>query len=207
MSVGFRRGLYAITDDRVQSADLVLSQVASALRGGATVIQYRDKSEKSYDKLALASALRQLCVKYEACFLINDDVELALSVNADGVHLGKHDHTISEARARLGDKVIGISCYNQLALAHDAAKAGANYVAFGRFFTSTIKPDAVQATPQLLSSAKQTMKIPVVAIGGITLSNADELIKAGADAVAVIDGLFGQPDIVSTARSFTRLFH
>lgn len=199
-------GLYGVTIDN----DLnILASVAAALAGGATVIQYRDKATTDEKKHNIAIALKKLCAD-KALFIINDDVELAKAVNADGVHLGKDDADISKARQILsckdGNKIIGVSCYNQLALAQKAQAAGADYVAFGRFFSSSTKPMAAQASLELLTRAKKTLSLPVVAIGGITINNAGSLIAAGADSIAVINGLFKQPNITKIAQQYSALF-
>lgn len=195
-------GLYGIT---IGSDPCLEDNVKAALAGGATIIQYRDKSCSNEIKTRSALRLKELCAG-KALFIINDDIALAKSIDADGVHLGKNDADIKKARQLLGKKIIGVSCYNQLSLAEEAQAAGVDYVAFGRFFSSSTKPDAVQASPELLTRAKQTLSVPVVAIGGITVNNADSLIKAGADAVAVINGLFKQPEIKKTAQTFSKLF-
>ncbi|MEJ2529282.1 MAG: thiamine phosphate synthase [Gammaproteobacteria bacterium] len=197
-------GLYAITDS---SQKRLAHQVKLALEGGARIIQYRDKSCEQGVRLKQAQELSSLCREYSAIFIINDDVELARTVAADGVHLGQDDQDIVGARTRLGSRaIIGISCYNQLPLAAAAQDAGADYVAFGRFFPSSSKPHAVQAEINLLTQAKQALHIPIVAIGGITPENSEQLIHAGADMLAVIQGLFGQQDVRATAERFTKIF-
>ena len=129
-------------------------------------------------------------------------------MGAAGVHLGRDDANISTARAALGeDAVIGLSCYNQLQRALAAQAAGADYVAFGSFFASRTKPQAVPATLELLHTARAALQIPIVAIGGITTENGATLIEAGADALAVIDAVFNQADIRSSAERFARLFN
>ena len=156
-----------------------------------------------------AQALRELTHRHHALLIINDDVALAATCNADGVHIGRHDGGLREARARLGaEAIIGVSCYNQFELARQAVEAGADYVAFGRFFPSRTKPDAVPASLDLLHQARQELDIPVVAIGGITAATAAPLLEAGADMLAVVEGLFTQPDIRAAARQFRELlFH
>ena len=202
----FLRGLYAITDSDLIPAEQLVDTVKLALVGGARIIQYRDKTNDNKRRLEQAQALKQLCQQYQAAFIINDDVKLAQQVNA-GVHLGKEDQPLSSARAILGnDAIIGISCYNQLSLAQQAVQAGATYVAFGSFFSSQIKPNAVHANLNLLRQARQSFQTPIVAIGGITPDNGAELIKAGADSLAVIQGLFGQPDVTAAAQHYARLF-
>ncbi|MES9955595.1 MAG: thiamine phosphate synthase [Sedimenticola sp.] len=201
------KGLYAITDSTLAANSSIIDQVAQALAGGARVIQYRDKSGDDQKRLAEAGALLPLCRQHHTPLIINDDVELAARIGADGVHLGKDDPDIEAARARLGKQaIIGISCYNQFERAFLAQEAGADYIAFGRFFNSTVKPDAVQAQPDLLRRAKRELKLPMVAIGGITPENGGALIEAGADMLAVIHGVFGQPDIRAACERFNELF-
>lgn len=201
------KGLYAITDAGLTPGDRLLPAVAAALRGGARVIQYRDKTPAAGDRRRRAAALLGLCRAQGALFVVNDDIELAAEVGAAGVHLGKTDADLHTARKRLGPgALIGLSCYNDLPRAQAAAEQGANYVAFGRFFPSHTKPNAVAATPELLTAARQTLDLPLVAIGGITPDNGGRLIAAGADMLAVIHGVFGQPDIEAAARRFAALF-
>jgi len=195
-------GLYVITADMSTVED-----VASAIEGGASIVQYRDKSADSSDRLHKASAFRQLCAEKDVLFIINDDVELAATVDADGVHVGREDAACSRARERLGDEaLIGVSCYNEFARAEAAARAGASYIAFGAFFGSPTKPEAPRATPDLLLRTKRELSLPVVAIGGITPQNGASLITAGADMLAVITAVFSQPDIAGASRQFSDLF-
>lgn len=199
-------GLYAITPDCVDTADL-LQRVRLALAGGARVLQYRDKSANAMMRLNRALALRELAREFGATFIINDDVQLALQTDADGVHLGIADDDIEVARAMLGKhKIIGVSCYNRLARARYADHAGADYVAFGAFFPSVIKPAAAVADVKLLQLARTEFELPLVAIGGINLHNGAALVQAGADALAVISALFNAPDITATAQKFSKLF-
>jgi thiamine-phosphate pyrophosphorylase len=201
------RGLYAVTDAFLLPDDRLLDGVAQALIGGARWIQYRDKSVDAARRRARASALNALCRRHGAALIINDDVELAFQVGAAGVHLGRDDPAPATARARLGDAaVIGVSCYDRLDLAVAAERAGADHVAFGAFFPSPTKPDEVRAPLELLREARAVLRIPIVAIGGITPANAPLLIEAGADALAVVSAVFAQPDIQGAARRFTALF-
>ncbi len=199
-------GLYALTPDCADTEQLA-NMVRSALAGGATAIQYRNKTAAPAQRVEQAQALRDACSAFGATFIVNDDVELAGTVGADGVHLGRDDATVTEARLRLGSKsMIGMSCYDSLALAAAAVDAGADYIAFGSFFASTVKPNAVRAVDTLLTAAKLQWTVPVVAIGGITAANAPQLIAAGADAVAVISAVFDAPDVEAAARTFAKLF-
>jgi thiamine-phosphate pyrophosphorylase len=200
-------GLYAITDAKLTPGAALIPAVEAALRGGARVIQYRDKGGDSARREHEAAALSTLCRAHGALLIVNDDVELAALVGAAGVHLGRDDPQLAAARKRLGaGAIIGVSCYNQLTRAQAAAEQGADYAAFGRFFPSHTKPDAVAATPELLRAARRTLALPLVAIGGITPENGGLLLEAGADMLAVIHGVFGQADIEAAARRFAALF-
>ena len=184
------RGLYAITDSELLKGKL-LPYVEAALKGGATLLQYRDKSTDEARRLREAEALRELCNRYGAALIINDDAELAARLGV-GLHLGQTDGSLSVARALLGRKaIIGGTCHAQLELAEAAAREGASYVAFGRFFNSNTKPGAPAASLELLAAAKAKVNLPIVAIGGVTLDNAPALIAHGASMVAVVHGLFG----------------
>ncbi|MBS0589689.1 MAG: thiamine phosphate synthase [Proteobacteria bacterium] len=198
-----RRGLYAITDG---PRDDLLTVAAAALRGGATLLQYRDKTDDSARRLHEAVALRELCAHHAVPLIVNDDIELAHAVGAAGVHLGADDGEVAAARARLGaSAIIGVSCYDSLVLARQLAAAGADYLAFGAFFPSSTKPHARCATPSLLREAKP-LGVPLVAIGGITSDNAPPLLVAGADFLAAVSAVFAKSDPESAARKFTNLY-
>ena len=202
----FRSGLYGVTPDDSDTAQLV-RRVRAALTGGATAIQYRNKHAPPAVRREQAVALLAICRAAQAPLIVNDDLALALDIDADGVHLGRDDGAVAAARARLGPKkILGVSCYSQLERAVQAAEDGAGYVAFGSAFPSPTKPDAVRAPLALYAAAKRRLAIPVVAIGGITLQNASELIAAGVDAIAVISALFDADDIAARARAFQHLF-
>ncbi len=199
-------GLYAVTNQPQDSAQLI-KQVSMALAGGARIIQYRDKSSDHARRIDEAGALLSLCHQHQVPLIINDDIELACQIQADGVHLGQQDAALKDARDKLGEHcIIGISCYNDFSLAQQAVADGADYIAFGAFFPSGTKPSALAASRDLLHRAKQELEIPVVAIGGITPHNAAALLDAGADMLAVVQGLFAQPDIKLAARAFSSLF-
>ena len=198
-----RCGLYAITDG--PRADL-LAACDAALRGGAALLQYRDKSADRVRRHDEASALAALCARHGVPLIVNDDVELAVAVDAAGVHLGEDDVDIAVARACLGERaIIGVSCYDSLERAQTLAREGADYLAFGAFFPSPTKPTARHATPGLLRAAKP-LGLPLVAIGGITPDNAPGLIAAGADFVAAISGVFGAADPATATRRYATLF-
>lgn len=205
MSLPSISGLYAITPEQRDTAEL-LHKVRLALQGGVKVLQYRDKSGNEVERLEQAAALRKLTREFAATLIINDDAVLAKQVDADGVHLGGEDGSVATARTILGmQKIIGVSCYNRVSLAHEATAQGADYVAFGAFFVSTVKPLAPVATLELLQQARREIAVPIVAIGGITLENGAILLQSGADALAVISALFSAEDIQLTARQFMNL--
>jgi thiamine-phosphate pyrophosphorylase len=201
-------GLYALTGGQLIPAGRMVAQVSQAIEGGAVLIQYREKGLSARERLREATALAALCRERDVPLIINDDVELAAACGASGVHLGRDDAPVEQARRRLGAAtIIGVSCYNQLERARSASGLGASYVAFGRFFPSSSKPDAVAAPPALLTQARREIGLPIVAIGGITPYNGTELVQAGADLLAVIHGVFGQPDIRAAARAYAALFN
>ncbi len=201
-------GLYAITHEVAQlSPEALCDQVTAAIRGGARIIQYRYKHLSATQREQQARALLLCCREHSVPLIINDDVALAVAIGADGVHLGRDDMDLQTARAQMGGQaIIGTSCYNSIDLAIAAQQGGADYVAFGRFFASTTKPQAIEAKPTLLRQAKEQLKIPIVAIGGITPDNGRVLIDAGADMLAAINGVFAQPDIRVKAQQYAQLF-
>jgi thiamine-phosphate pyrophosphorylase len=189
------RGLYAVSPD-VPDA---LARIERALAGGVALLQYRSKRR---DAAEAREALR-LARRHAVPMIVNDDVELALEIGADGAHLGRDDGDLAAARRRLGTKLLGASCYDRIELARHAVAAGADYVAFGSVFPSPTKPGAVRAPLSLFGTA---FPVPLCAIGGITLQNAPALIAAGADLLAVISDLFEAPDITARASQYARLF-
>lgn len=203
------RGLYAITDSALLADGKLLPYVEAALLGGARWLQYRDKTTDAGKRLAEASQLAELCCAHDCQLLINDDLALADQLGV-GLHLGQDDGSLREARQQLGpDALIGGTCHASLQLAERALEDGASYIAFGRFFNSVTKPGAPAATPELLRAARQQFSVPVIAIGGITLDNASTLLDAGADYLAVINGLFGgksTEDVRHRALAFSQLF-
>jgi len=198
------RGLYAVTPDCPDRATL-LAMAEQALRGGATLLQYRNKTTNEDRAGAEAKALRTLARRYHTPLVVNDDVELALEIDADGVHLGRDDGDAARARARLPGKLLGVSCYDSIERAEAAVAAGADYVAFGSVFVSSTKPGAVRAPLSLFGAARR-LGVPLCAIGGITVENAPQLLAAGADLVAVISDLFDAPDIAARARAYAKIF-
>jgi thiamine-phosphate pyrophosphorylase len=199
-------GLYAITPDLADTNEL-LRKVRLALQGGARVLQYRNKLANAALQLHQAATLRDLTREFNVTFIVNDEAALAAQVDADGVHLGGDDGSVAAARSLLGDAgIIGVSCYNRAPLALAAVQQGADYVAFGAFFSSTVKPEAVKAEVEMLRDVRSEIHIPIVAIGGITQQNGVELVQAGADALAVISALWDTSDIEQAAKEFSTLF-
>jgi thiamine-phosphate pyrophosphorylase len=198
------RGLYAITPDAADSA-VLLERAARALEGGVAALQYRNKRAGPEQRRREAQALASLCRRHGVPFIVNDDVQLALEAEAAGAHLGREDGDLAAARSLLRGRLLGVSCYDSLEAARAARAAGADYLAFGSVYPSPTKPGAVRAPLALFSEAR-SLGVPLVAIGGITLENAPELIRAGADCVAVISALFCAPDITARARAFGALF-
>ncbi len=200
------RGLYVLTAPCPGGSEGLLRRVEQVLAGGARVIQYRDKTDESERRLREAAAIAERCRAAGALFLVNDDVELAAASGADGVHLGRDDAALEKARACMGERaVIGVSCYDSLERAAALAAAGADYLAFGSFYSSPTKPQAVRAQPALLAEARRLGR-PLVAIGGITAANAAPLVQAGADALAVISSVFLAEDPQAAAHEFEVLF-
>lgn len=200
-------GLYAITPDLPDTGEL-LDKTAQALAGGVRLVQYRNKSAGRSLRREQAGQLMQLCQAYEVPLIINDHVDLALAVDADGVHVGRDDIAIADARKRLGpDKIIGASCYNDADLAVMAEQQGADYVAFGAFFASQTKLNAVTVSVHAVEQARKKIAIAIVGIGGIQLNNAIRVLQSGCDAIAVCGDLFRNPNITEQAIKFTRLFN
>jgi thiamine-phosphate pyrophosphorylase len=202
------KGLYAITDTANLSSEIMLTKTEEILRAGAKILQYRNKQANQDIRISETEHLVELCKQFAVPLIINDDIALAVQVGADGVHLGKSDSSIAEARKRLvNNAIIGYSCYNDLDRASEAVNAGADYIAFGAFFPSPSKPDAVHAAPEIIQAAKQQFDVSVVAIGGITPENGQSLIDAGADMLAVISGLYASDNPFNTTTEYVNLFN
>lgn len=201
------KGLYAITDAALTGSQLGYA-VEQAIAGGANIVQYRQKDTHSSAYLDDAMLLRKITRCSQTTFIVNDDPELMMKVEADGIHIGHSDIEVVQARAIIGnDKIIGVSCYNDIKLARRVEQQGGDYVAFGSFFASSIKPDAVKASIRLIQQAKKELTLPVVAIGGIDQRNGSLLIDAGADALAVISAVFVQKNIQAAAQQLANLFY
>lgn len=201
-------GVYAITNENLQQGDELQRAVEQALSGGATLIQYRNKTATFADKVSEAAQLKSLCHAHQACLLINDDVDLCQAVDADGVHLGQSDTGLRDARERLGARaIIGISCHNSDELVQQAVRNHADYIALGRFFPSLTKPGAPRASLDDLQRIRALTTVPIVAIGGVTAENGALLINNGADMLAAINYIFDADDISSRVRALNNLFN
>ncbi|OQW68769.1 MAG: thiamine-phosphate diphosphorylase [Proteobacteria bacterium ST_bin12] len=200
------KGTYAVTPD-IADTDLLIKKVEAALAGGVNVLQYRNKQANHKLQTQQARALLPLCRQYNVPLIINDSVKLCLTLDADGVHLGADDGNLAEVRARIGNnKILGASCYNRFDLALSAQNQGADYVAFGACFASKTKPNAPVADLSLFSQARAQLAISTVAIGGINLQNAPQVIEAGADAIAIIQAIFAADDVKLASQQFSHLF-
>ena len=185
-------GIYAITPNKALDLKLVEQAIE---QHQINTLQYRHKTTDALIKLNEAKQLQQLCLRHNTLFIINDDINLAEKINADGVHLGKNDSSIQYARQRLGgNAIIGMSCYDDINLAKQAQDQGANYVAFGALFPSNTKPNAINCSLDTIAQAKQVLNIPIVGIGGVNFKNQQQAFDAGCDAVAMINALFQSAD-------------
>lgn len=199
-------GPYAITPDLNQTNDL-LNKTRQVLEGGVKLVQYRNKSANESLRREQAKLLLSLCREHNALLIINDHLEIAIEIDADGVHVGKNDVSVSAAKNQLGqNKIVGTSCYNQLDLAMQAQKDGADYIAFGAFFSSLTKPNAVSVSISLVNQAQKALSIPIVGIGGIQLTNARTVIQSGCAAIAVCHDLFQAENIKAAAAHYVQLF-
>ncbi|MSP87138.1 MAG: thiamine phosphate synthase [Methylotenera sp.] len=199
-------GLYAVTPDEINT-DLLVAKVEAALQGGISVLQYRNKLADHKLQTQQARAILLLCRQYQVPLIINDSVKICLTLDADGVHIGADDGNLTEIRSRIGeDKILGASCYNRFDLALAAQQAGADYVAFGACFASYTKPSAPVANLSLFEQTQVQLHIPAVAIGGITLANATQVIEAGARSIAVINAIFNADDVKYATQQFAQLF-
>ncbi|MEO8839515.1 MAG: thiamine phosphate synthase [Herbaspirillum sp.] len=200
------KGLYLVTPNWDDTAQL-LAVTEQALQHGAALLQYRHKTADEALRLEQASALLELCRRYDKKLIINDYVELCLQLGADGVHVGGTDASVASVRAQLGpDKVVGASCYGDLELARTAYRDGASYIAFGGFYPSRVKKYPVTTQPAIIGLARAEVPLPQVVIGGMTLINAAPLVAAGAQMVAAISSVYLAPDPAAATREFVRLF-
>lgn len=202
-----QQGLYAVTDCDNLSLQQLLESTAAILANGAVILQYRNKSDSTAEKRSKAEKLQRLCNDFNVPFIINDDIDLARSLAADGVHIGKEDMDCRKARVLLGpERIIGVSCYNDLQRAASAVNNGASYVAFGAFFPTPSKLKTEAADVNLVRKARTALTVPLAAIGGITPQNGGELVAAGVNYLAVISGLYASTDPAESTRQYVRLF-
>ena len=200
------RGLYAVTPNWDDTA-LLLTATEEVIRGGARVVQYRHKDVDAATRQTQASALQQLCRDYLVPFIINDDVDLCIQLDADGIHVGGTDAPIADVRQRVGaHKIVGASCYGSMDLARTAARDGASYVAFRGFYPSLVKKYEVSTSADIVAQAKAELDLPVVVIGGMTLDNCGILITQGADMVAAISSIYARTDRKKAAQEMSDLF-
>jgi thiamine-phosphate pyrophosphorylase len=199
-------GLYVITDKKLIERDNFIETVEKSIKGGARIVQLREK-ETFYDEIILlAKELLKVTKKYDVPLIINDSPEIARETGADGVHLGGDDTSIDNARSLLGSEaIIGVSCYNQIERGLNAIKSGADYVAFGTPYNTPTKPDREPTSIEILNKAVNLINIPVFAIGGITKDNAKAILETGVDGIAVITSVFGSPDPETAARELANL--
>ena len=207
MNMPKSQGIYVISDCKNHKANDLLNVTEEILDAGISLFQFRDKHSKYEIKKLLAKKLQLLCKKHKTPFIINDDVKLAKEISADGVHLGRYDMSIDKARNILGRKIIGVSCYNDLGYALSAERLGVDYVAFGSFFNSPTKLDAKKVGIDLLVKSKSKLKIPIVAIGGITPENGKQLVNSKVDFLAVISGIYQSKNIRDSVKAYKKLFH
>lgn len=200
------RGLYIVTPDWDDTEKLV-GATEQAIKGGATLVQYRHKTADAVLRKEQASALLQVCRRHNTPFIINDYVDLCMALDAEGIHVGGTDASVAEVRAQVGrDKIVGASCYGTLQLARDACAAGASYVAFGGFYPSRVKKYDFRTAPEIVAESKQEISLPVVVIGGMTQENCLPLIAQGTDMVAAISSVYMTQDAEAAARRFAALF-
>jgi thiamine-phosphate pyrophosphorylase len=201
------KGLYAITDKKLIPRKSFVEMVEKAIRGGAKIIQLREKDTPEEEIIRLGHGLLEVTRRYGVPLIINDSPKLAREIGADGVHLGREDPAIFEARGLLGSKaIVGVSCYGDIERGLRAEREGADYVVFGTPFFTPTKPDRKPTPFEVLREAKRKItKVPVFAIGGITKENTKLVLETGVDGIAVITSVFGSPDPEKAARDLARL--
>jgi len=200
------RGLYLVTPDWDDTAALLV-RTEAALAAGAAMLQYRHKRASEALRREQAAALLALCWQYQRPFIINDHIDLCLSLGADGVHVGGLDVSVAEARAALGPAlIVGASCYGERERATLAAQDGASYLAYGGFYPSLVKQYAVTTDVDIVGWSKASFDLPCVVIGGMTPEKAAPLVERGADMVAAISSVYGAQEPGAAARDFVSLF-
>jgi thiamine-phosphate pyrophosphorylase len=200
------KGLYLVTPDW-DDTDALIKATKTAFSVGIGLLQYRHKTANGELRLEQASALLKLCRQHNVPFIINDHIDLCITLDADGIHVGGTDASVAVVRTLIGkDKILGASCYGDFALADQAQIAGASYVAFGGFYPSRVKKYEVSTPASIVSKAKSQLTLPVCVIGGMTPDNAKPLVKEGADMVAAISSVYSADDIAIAVKEFAALF-
>lgn len=196
------KGLYVISDDNLTPQNTILKQIEEALKGGAKIIQLRDKVSADKDLEELILNLEKLCKKYKALFMLNDRIELAIKLNCSGLHIGQSDYDkVQEVRKNFKG-ILGISCYADINTAKKMQDLGADYVAFGSFFPSPTKPKAKVVKKEVIKKAKEALNIPVCVIGGITSENYEQLTLNKADMIAVISDIWNSEDVIKQCKKY-----
>lgn len=184
------KGLYVITDEHLTPDETVHSYVEDALKAGASIVQYRNKTKSDEEVEQICRTLQSLCSGYHVPFIIDDRPYLAAKIGADGLHIGKNDMSIQEARKIFPEGIIGVSCYGSIKKAKEAQEEGADYVAFGSFFASPTKPHSGVISMNVLHKAKEAIEIPVCAIGGISQTNIHQIAATQTDMISVVSAAF-----------------
>ena len=196
--------IYAISDDLLMPENLALEYTREILECGVKFFQFRSKKAAKNERLA--SEILNLCEKFGTKFIVNDDVKFAKKIGANAVHLGRDDEDLEEAFEILGkDAYVGVSCYNDINLAINAAKNGASYVAFGSIFTSSTKPNAPKCGLEVVKEAKQILNLPVCVIGGINETNIGSLSHAKPDLIAVISAIYKDGNIKENIKNLQKI--
>lgn len=198
-------GLYVITDDTLTPSDKIFESVEQALQGGAKIVQLRDKTNDTSTAEDVSLRLQELCHKYDALFVLNDKIEIAIKLGLDGLHIGKDDYSNIQDVRKNFKGILGVSCYDDLEMAKNMQKAGVDYVAFGACFNSSTKPNASTMNLKIIKKAKDELNIPICAIGGINTNNIKTLLEYKPDMVAIISDIWKSDDITKKARFFTDL--
>jgi thiamine-phosphate pyrophosphorylase len=199
------KGLYVITDNKLTPNDTIIQNVESSLKGGAKIVQLRDKVNDDETIIKIATTLQELCKKYDATFIMNDRVDLAIKLKTDGLHIGKSDYDNFIKIRRDFDGIIGVSCYGNVNKAKEFETFGADYVAFGSFFSSPTKPDSNIVDLETIKVAKNRLNISVCAIGGINIENVQRVLNNRPDMICVISDIFSSNDIEKKCKDYINL--
>jgi thiamine-phosphate pyrophosphorylase len=200
------KGLYVISDDTLTPDETLFAQIEQALLGGASIVQLRDKKNSDDVIKEKIKKLQKLCKEHDALFVLNDRIDLAIELECDGLHIGKSDYDRFDEIRKNYKGVIGVSCYEDIDMAKDFQKRGADYVAFGSFFTSPTKPNSNIIALEVLKDAKAQLTIPVCAIGGINTVNVDDVMQYHPDMVSVINDIWSAEDVKSQSSLYTNKF-